>query len=53
MDDLKARAKSLSLFNMFMPKEHYPGGGGFSNVEYGLIAEQLGRSPIASEVNGA
>lgn len=43
---------------MFLPKNHYSnlaeydtygGAGGFSNVEYGLMAELLGRSRMASE----
>lgn len=58
LDDLKKRARELGLWNMFLPKNHYSnlaeydtygGAGGFSNVEYGLMAELLGRSRIASE----
>ena len=36
---------------MFLAKEHYSDGPGFGNLEYGLIAEQLGKSCIASEVS--
>ncbi|KAB8556624.1 hypothetical protein FH972_025660 [Carpinus fangiana] len=49
LEDLKARARSLGLWNMFLPKE-YKEGPGFTNVEYGLMAEYLGRSFIAPEV---
>lgn len=49
MDDLKARAKKLGLWNMFLAKGHYKEGAGFTNVEYGLMAEILGKSRIASE----
>lgn len=58
LDDLKKRARELGLWNMFLPKNHYSnlaeydpygGAGGFTNVEYGLMAELLGRSRIASE----
>lgn len=34
---------------MFLPKGHYRESPGFTNLEYGLIAEQLGRSRVASE----
>ena len=35
---------------MFLPKAHFKEGAGFSNLEYGLMAEYLGKSRIASEV---
>jgi acyl-CoA dehydrogenase len=34
---------------MFLPKNHFKEGAGFSNLEYGLMAEYLGKSHIASE----
>jgi acyl-CoA dehydrogenase len=35
---------------MFLPKAHFPKlSPGFSNLEYGLMAEYLGKSVIASE----
>ena len=34
---------------MFLPKNHFKEGAGFSNLEYGLMAEYLGKSGIASE----
>ncbi|EME43125.1 hypothetical protein DOTSEDRAFT_45115 [Dothistroma septosporum NZE10] len=49
VEDLKKRARELGLWNMFLPKNHFKEGAGFSNLEYGLMAEYLGRSGIASE----
>jgi len=49
LEDLKAKAKKLGLWNMFLPKNHFKEGAGFSNLEYGLMAEYLGKSLIASE----
>ncbi|KAI9677484.1 MAG: hypothetical protein M1817_006438 [Caeruleum heppii] len=48
IDDLKARAQQLGLWNMFLPKGHSEGAG-FTNLEYGLMAEHLGKSRTASE----
>jgi acyl-CoA dehydrogenase len=50
IDELKAQAKKLGLWNIFLSKTHYKEGAGFTNLEYGLIAEQLGKSRVASEV---
>lgn len=50
VEDLKKRAKELGLWNMFLPKNHFKEGAGFSNLEYGLMAEYLGKSVIASTV---
>jgi acyl-CoA dehydrogenase len=50
IEDLKAKAKKLGLWNMFLPKAHFKEGAGFSNLEYGLMAEYLGKSRVASEV---
>jgi alkylation response protein AidB-like acyl-CoA dehydrogenase len=49
MEDLKKRAQELGLWNMFLPKAHFKEGAGFSNLEYGLMAEYLGKSRTASE----
>jgi len=50
IEDLKLRAKELGLWNMFLPKNHFfKEGAGFSNLEYGLMAEMLGKSGVASE----
>ncbi|KXS22459.1 acyl-CoA dehydrogenase NM domain-like protein [Gonapodya prolifera JEL478] len=56
IDELRAKAKSLGLFNMFLPN-HYPGypTPGLSNLEYGVLCEILGRSttlaPLACNCN--
>lgn len=50
LEDLKAKARKLGLWNMFLPKAHFKEGAGFSNLEYGLMAEYLGKSLVASEV---
>ncbi|RAL05559.1 Sad1/UNC domain protein [Aspergillus ibericus CBS 121593] len=49
METLKVKARQQGLWNMFLPKSHFSQGAGFSNVEYGLMAEYLGKSTIASE----
>lgn len=51
IEALKDKAKKLGLWNMFLPKNHFKEGAGFSNLEYGLMAEYLGRSHVASEVS--
>lgn len=50
IEDLKKKAMALEIWNIFLPKNHYKDGAGYSNLEYGLMAEQLGKSIIASEV---
>lgn len=50
IEDLKVKARKLGLWNMFLPKAHFKEGAGFSNLEYGLMAEYLGKSRVASEV---
>ncbi|EEH16623.2 hypothetical protein PABG_06710 [Paracoccidioides brasiliensis Pb03] len=49
LEELKAKARKLGLWNMFLPKNHFKEGAGFSNLEYGLMAEYLGKSRVASE----
>ncbi|KAI9149415.1 Acyl-CoA dehydrogenase family member [Paramyrothecium foliicola] len=49
IEDLKAKARKLGLWNMFLPKGHYTESPGWTNLEYGLMAEWLGRSRSASE----
>ena len=49
MEELKEKAKKLGLWNMFLAKGHYKEGAGFTNLEYGLMCEQMGRSRTASE----
>lgn len=49
IDELKQKARALGLWNMFLPKGHYKESPGFTNLEYGLMAEWLGKSRSASE----
>ncbi|QGA16821.1 hypothetical protein EYB26_004491 [Talaromyces marneffei] len=49
IEELKAKAQKLGLWNMFLPKNHFSEGAGYSNLEYGLMAELLGKSRVASE----
>ncbi|RMZ88813.1 hypothetical protein DV736_g3953, partial [Chaetothyriales sp. CBS 134916] len=49
IEELKKKAKELGLWNMFLPKNHFKEGAGFSNLEYGIMAEYLGKSVTASE----
>ncbi|KAJ1813241.1 hypothetical protein LPJ75_003273 [Coemansia sp. RSA 2598] len=49
MERLKARARSLGLWNLFLTKE-YKEGAGLTNYEYAVLCEIMGRSPaIAPE----
>ncbi|SGZ48960.1 CIC11C00000000031 [Sungouiella intermedia] len=47
-EKLKAKAREIGLWNMFLSK-HYEEGGGYTNLEYGLMAQYLGRSHVAPE----
>lgn len=47
MEDLKSKAKTSGLWNLFLPESEL--GAGLSNVEYAPLAEIMGRSPIGSE----
>jgi len=47
MEELKAKAKAQGLWNMFLPKKHYPDS--LTNLEYASICETMGRSPIGGE----
>ncbi|KYK61617.1 benzylsuccinyl-CoA dehydrogenase [Drechmeria coniospora] len=49
VEELKAKARKLGLWNMFLPKGHYEESPGWTNVEYAIMAEWLGRSRVASE----
>jgi len=48
VDELKARAKTEGLWNLFLPDTQH--GAGLTNLEYAPLAEQMGRAPWASEV---
>jgi acyl-CoA dehydrogenase len=47
MEELKVRARTAGLWNMFLPDANH--GAGLSNSDYAPLAEILGRSHIASE----
>ena len=47
MEEMKAKAKEQGLWNLFLPDGRY--GAGLKNLEYAPLAEQMGRSLIASE----
>lgn len=49
VDELKAKGRKLGLWNMFFPKGHYKESPGYTNLEYGLMAEWLGKSRLAPE----
>jgi acyl-CoA dehydrogenase len=47
LDGLKAKARAAGLWNFFLPDAET--GEGLSNLDYAYIANELGRSPLASE----
>jgi acyl-CoA dehydrogenase len=47
VEDLKRKARSEGLWNLFLPGEH---GVGLTNLDYAPIAEIMGHVPWASEV---
>jgi acyl-CoA dehydrogenase len=47
MEELKRKAKNLGLWNMFLA--NYDEGPGYTNLEYGLMAQLLGRAHTAPE----
>ncbi|KAI9894454.1 MAG: hypothetical protein M1814_003212 [Vezdaea aestivalis] len=49
IDDLKAKARKLGLWNLFLPIGQYKESPGYTTLEYGLMAEIMGRSRTASE----
>tara|TARA_A100001015_G_scaffold246797_1_gene283354 strand:+ start:123 stop:1325 length:1203 start_codon:yes stop_codon:yes gene_type:complete len=48
MEDLKSKAKSQGLWNLFLPESDL--GAGLTNTEYAPLCEIMGRSPIGAEV---
>ena len=47
IDELKDKAKAEGLWNLFLPESEF--GAGLSNYEYAHLAEEMGKSNIASE----
>jgi acyl-CoA dehydrogenase len=47
MTALKAKAKAAGLWNLFLPKRHFPDA--LTNLEYAPLCEIMGRSPIGPE----
>ena len=48
MVELRERAKAEGLWNLFLPDEEH--GAGLTNWEYGMLCEDMGRSPVAPMV---
>ena len=48
MLELRAKAREIGLWNLFLPDEEW--GAGLSNLEYTPLCEIMGRSPIAPRV---
>ena len=50
IEELKAKAHSMGLWNLFLPHEYEPYSPGLTNLEYAPLAEAMGRVGWASEV---
>lgn len=48
MRELRAKAKGLGLWNLFLPDDEW--GAGLSNHDYSVLCEHMGRSPLAPRV---
>src|SRR6188472_4688971 len=44
--EIREKARGEGLWNLFMPEERF--GPGLTNWEYGLLCEEMGRSPVAA-----
>ena len=50
LDALKAEARALGLWNLFLPHEYGAISPGLTNLEYAPLAELMGRVPWSGEV---
>ncbi|HEX9813873.1 MAG TPA: acyl-CoA dehydrogenase family protein [Myxococcota bacterium] len=48
IEELKEKARKTGLWNLFLPDSAR--GGGFTNLEYAPMCEEMGRVPFAAEV---
>jgi acyl-CoA dehydrogenase len=46
MKEIRAKAKALGLWNLFLPDAEY--GAGLSNLDYAPLCEVMGRSPLGA-----
>ena len=44
--EIRERARAEGLWNLFLPDDRH--GPGLTNWEYGLLCEEMGRSPVAA-----
>src|SRR5215211_8192844 len=44
--EIRAKAKEQGLWNLFLADGEF--GAGLTNWEYGILCEQMGRSPVAA-----
>ncbi len=50
LEELKAKARAQGLWNLFLPLEYGEYSGGLTNLEYAVLAEEMGRVHWAPEV---
>ncbi|MDH4077924.1 MAG: acyl-CoA dehydrogenase family protein [Acidimicrobiia bacterium] len=50
IEELKAQARAESLWNWFLPPEYGEYSGGFHNLEFAPLAEEMGRLPWSFEI---